>query len=355
MPAASTHMKALVLKAVSDLRLESIPVPTVPRGWVLVRIGFCGVCGSDIPRIFSKGTYKFPTVCGHEFAGTIESCGAGVTKFLPGQRVAVFPLLWCGKCPACERGQYVQCYDYDYLGSRRDGAFAEYVAAPEQNLLLVPPGVSLEEASMTEPAAVARHALKRAGGSLLGESVALFGAGPIGLMCAQWARAMGAEQIFLFDVVPAKLDMARHMGFTHAYNSREKDPLKTILELTGGAGVHVALDSAGVPQTLVQAMTAARRGGRVVLLGNPSGDVTVPASLLSQLMRREVALYGTWNSDYSATGNDDDWRTTLQAMASRTLNLKPLVTHSVGLEQSIDVLNMMKANTAFYSKVLIHP
>ena len=106
-------MEALVLHGIGDLRLEQIPVPRLAEGEVRVRIGFCGVCGSDIPRIFVKGTYSFPTVCGHEFAGTVEACGPGVEGFAPGDAVVVFPLLWCGMCPACEQGQYVQCHDYD--------------------------------------------------------------------------------------------------------------------------------------------------------------------------------------------------------------------------------------------------
>ncbi len=351
----ATTMQALVLHAVGDLRLEAIPRPTPEPGTVLVHIGFCGVCGSDIPRIFSKGTYHFPTVCGHEFAGTVAAVGAGVTAYKPFDRVAVFPLLWCGECAACEKGQYVQCHDYDYLGSRSDGAFAEYVVAPEQNLMVVPNGVSLEEAAMTEPAAVALHALKRVGEGLIGQTVAIFGAGPIGLMVALWARAMGAAQVIIFDLVPQKLEQARAMGFELAMNSRAKDPVAVVNELTDGQGAHVTIDGAGVPVTLLQAMSATRRGGAVVLLGNPSGDVTVPAPLLSQLMRREVRLLGTWNSDYSAAGNDDDWRASLAAMANGTLNLKPLITHRVPLSNAKDVLTGISQQREFYSKVLIHP
>mgnify|MGYP002623509238 CR=1 FL=1 len=149
---SSDQMQALVLHGIGDARYERIPRPAPGSGEVLVHIGFCGVCGSDIPRTFVKGTYRFPTVCGHEFAGVVEQVGEEVTEFAAGDRVAVFPLLWCGKCPACEQGRYVQCHDYDYLGSRSDGAFAEYVVAPAPNLLRVPENVSLEAASMTEPA-----------------------------------------------------------------------------------------------------------------------------------------------------------------------------------------------------------
>jgi L-iditol 2-dehydrogenase len=354
MTVAQSEMKALVLHAVGDARYETIPRREPGPGEVRVHVGFCGVCGSDIPRTFVKGTYSFPTVCGHEFAGTVDAVGDGVDQYRPGDRVAVFPLLWCGKCPACELGRYVQCYDYDYLGSRSDGAFAEYVVAPVRNLLPVPDGVTLEEAAMTEPASVALHAARR-GGCTLGQTVAVFGAGPIGLMVAQWARAMGASQVAVFDILPDKIELAKQLGFDLSYNSRQFDPVKKIGELTGGQGAHVCIESAGVPATFLQATAATRRGGRMVILGNPAADVTLPASLISQVMRREIDLVGTWNSEYSAAGNDDDWRTTLQAMVDKTIDLLPLITHRVPLSRAFTALTMMKDGSEFYAKVLIQP
>ncbi len=348
-------MQGLVLHAVADLRVQAVPRPAVPPGWGLVRVGFCGVCGSDIPRIFKKGTYRFPTICGHEFAGVVEVVNDPAAAFHPGDRVAVFPLIWCGRCAACERGRYVQCEHYDYLGSRRDGGFAQYVAAPLQNLVPVPQGVSLEAAAMTEPAAVALHALRRMGGPLLDQTLAVFGAGPIGLMLAQWGRAMGAARILLFDVLSAKLDMARRLGFTDAFNSRDQDPVQAVDQITHGRGAHVTVDAAGVPATLLAALATARAGGRVVLLGNPSGTVPLPPALISQLMRREVTLLGTWNSDYSAAGSDDDWRTALAAMARGTLDVTSLITHQVGLEEAIAALKRMNEGKDFFAKVLIQP
>ena len=348
-------MEALVLHGVGDLRLEQIPVPSLAEGEVRVRIGFCGVCGSDIPRIFVKGTYSFPTVCGHEFAGVVDACGPGVEDFAPGDPVAVFPLLWCGTCPACEQGQYVQCHNYDYLGSRSDGAFAEYVVAPVANLIPLPQGVTLEEASMTEPAAVALHALRRAQTSLVGKIVAIFGAGPIGVMAAQWARIMGAAEVLLFDIVAEKLELARHLGFDNVFNSTAEEPLEVVNTRTAGKGAHVCIEAAGVPATYRNALGSTGRGGSVVLLGNPAADVTLSVALISQVMRREVSIFGTWNSDYSAAGNDDDWRTVLQAMASGVLTLMPLITHKVPLADSSDMLHKMRDKSEFYAKVLIHP
>ncbi|RKU37386.1 galactitol-1-phosphate 5-dehydrogenase [Candidatus Poribacteria bacterium] len=348
-------MEALVLHGIGDLRLEQVPVPHLADGEVRVRIGFCGVCGSDIPRIFVKGTYSFPTICGHEFAGIVDACGPAVEELSPGDPVAVFPLLWCGKCSACEQGKYVQCHDYDYLGSRSDGAFAEYVVAPQQNLIPIPQGVTLEEASMTEPAAVALHALRRVQTSLAGKTVAIFGAGPIGLMTAQWARIMGAAEIFLFDIVAEKLRLAKQLGFDKVFNTLVGEPVEIIETHTDGKGAHICVEAAGVPATYQHALGSAGRGGSVVFLGNPAADVTLPATLISQVMRREVSVFGTWNSDYSAAGNDDDWRTVLQAMASNMLTLAPLITHKVPLRDSSDMLHKMRDQREFYAKVLLHP
>ena len=268
----------------------------------------------------------------------------------------------------------MQCHDYDYLGSRSDGAFAEFVVAPKENLIRVPQGVTLEEAAMTEPAAVALHALRRVGTSLVGKTIAIFGAGPVGLMAAHWARIMGAATVLLFDIVGEKLALAKQLGFQHAFNSAAgrananenrpysvargpvpRDCAEIVNAHTDGKGAHVAIEAAGVPQTYRDALGSVRHGGSVVLLGNPISDVTLPATLISQLMRREVTLLGTWNSDYSTTGNDDDWRAVLQAMASGQLSLAPLITHKVQLADGIDMLHTMKNKQEFYAKVLIHP
>ena len=347
-------MQALVLHSVGDARLEEIPIPVVNSGRVRVQVGFCGVCGSDIPRLFLKGTYNFPTVCGHEFSGTVESYADDISLFTIGDRVVVFPLIWCGQCPACEMGQYVQCHDYDYLGSRSNGAFSEYVSAPPENLIPIPDTVSLEEAAMTEPAAVALHALKQ-GKCSIGQTIAVFGAGPIGLMTTQWAKIMGVQKIILFDIVTEKLELANQMGVDLTFNNREQDPLAIINDLTDGKGVDLAIEAAGVPTTFVQALSTTKHGGRMVMLGNPSANVVLTVDLISQLMRREVEIVGTWNSDFSACGNSDDWRTVLQAMASNTLDLRPLVTHQVALSQALDTLRMMKDRNQFFAKVLIHP
>ena len=347
-------MNALVLHGIGDLRYEQQATPEPQAGEVRVRIGYCGVCGSDIPRCFVKGTYHFPTIPGHEFAGTIDALGAGVEHFAVGDPVAVFPLLWCGKCNACQRKAYAQCSDYDYLGSRCDGGFADYVIAPVRNLIAVPQGVSLRAAAMAEPAAVARHAVRRAGELKPGTSVAIFGAGPIGLMVAQWARAAGGD-VMLCDIVPEKLEQARTLGFNKVFNSKTGNPVEWIESQTAGEGASVCIEAAGVPVTLIQACTAVARAGCLVLMGNPSADVTLPASLISQLMRREVSLRGTWNSFYDPQAPSDDWRESLAAMADGRLQAERLVTHDVPFSRGVGALEMMRDQSAFFSKVMLRP
>jgi L-iditol 2-dehydrogenase len=229
------------------------------------------------------------------------------------------------------------------------------VVAPARNLLHVSDCLSLEEAAMIEPAAVALHALRRAGGCSVGESVVVFGAGPIGLMVAQWARAMGAARVMLVDLVREKLELAKRFGFQHVIDLREVDAVAAVEQSTGGLGADICVDAAGVPQATVQAMRVARHGGRIVLLGNPTDDVNIPSELISRMMRREVQIVGTWNSDYGVFGENDDWHRSLAGMASGVIDVKPLVTHRVLLESAWGALHMIKDRTEFYCKVLIQP
>jgi len=174
-------------------------------------------------------------------------------------------------------------------------------------------------------------------------------------MTAQWARIMGATTVLLFDIVAEKLALAKQLGFDQVFNATVEEPVEVVNAHTDGKGAHVCIEAAGVPATYHDALGSVGRGGSVVLLGNPATDVTLPAGLISQCMRREVSILGTWNSDYSAAGNDDDWRTVLQAMAAGMLTLMPLITHKVPLADSTDILHKMRDQREFYAKVLIHP
>ncbi|MCS7040282.1 MAG: zinc-binding dehydrogenase, partial [Caldilineales bacterium] len=182
--------------------------------------------------------------------------------------------------------------------------------------------------------------------------------GPIGLMAAQWAQLLGADRVVLFDIAPDKLALAERFGFA-AFDSRGCDPVAVVHEHTAGEGAHLCLEAAGVPATVLQALAAVRRGGRVVLMGNPEAAVTLPADLISRFMRREAAVFGAWNSSFvpagmpGAGGEDDDWRQTLAAMADGRLQLEPLITHRVPLDQAFATLTHMRARREGFVKVMI--
>lgn len=325
-------MKAAVLHAVGDLRYEDVSFPTVEEGEVLLKVMAAGVCGSDIPRIYTKGTYHFPTVPGHEFAGRIVESD---DPTLLGRKAAVFPLLPCRKCAACQVGEYVKCADYDYYGSRRDGAFAEYLAVDKRNLVLLDEKISFAEASLMEPAAVARAAIRRMR-ITLGDTVVIFGAGPIGLMAAQWAQKAGAGLVRVVDISEEKLDFARKFGF-EPYDAERDGPCQCALE---GTGASAALNNA---------IKALAPNGRLVLMGNPFGDMCIDRGVYSEILRREITLCGTWNSSYNDRIND--WRAVAEVMATGDMVLEPLITHRFPLEKCNEALEMMRDKKEFFTKV----
>ena len=291
-------MKALVLEADKILRyVEDHPMPPAPdeRPAALIRVAACGICGSDISRGFAGKAYFYPLVMGHEFSGVIEEAAPG-GKFRKGDRVAVFPLIPKNMetDPACLSGDYAQAAEYDYYGSRRDGAFAEYLRVPEWNLFSVPEGVDLLHASMTEPAAVALHGVRKLS-IQPGDNAVVFGAGPIGNMTAQWLRIQGCSRVFIVDVDPHKLSLAAEMGF-HPVSAKDGDPVAQILAATGGRGVQRSIEACGLPTTFLQAVQVCGMFGEVVFMGNIAGQFQIGEKDFSNILRKELTIHGTWNS-----------------------------------------------------------
>lgn len=343
-------MKACVLHGIGDLRYEEAPTPFPGSGEVLLRVGACGVCGSDIPRIFSKGTRRFPLIPGHELAGTVEQVGAGVEASWVGRRVAVFPLIPCRRCAACEAGAYAQCADYDYLGSRCDGGFAELVRVPAWNLLPVPQDMPLHEAAMVEPVAVALHALRRARLEA-GDTVLITGAGPIGLLLGQWARLFGAGRVLMTDIDIERLRFARSLKFDHLHDAGQGDTAAWVHRKTGGRGADVAVEGTGISAAFEQCILAARTFGRVVLMGNPAGAMTLSQDAYWAVLRKELEVAGTWNSVYAELPRNE-WRLALEHMADGRIAVGPLITHQTPLDQLREHLEMLRDKRAFACKVM---
>ena len=339
-------MMALNLHGVNDLRYEEVPRPVPQADEVLLRVKAVGICGSDIPRVFVKGTYHFPTIIGHEFAGEIV---AAADKTLVGRGASVFPLLPCGTCPACETGHYAQCQHYSYYGSRQDGGMAEYIAVKKCNLCLMPAGVSYEEAAMNEPTAVALHAFHRSGAGL-GDTLLIYGVGTIALIIAQWARAAGVRRIILAARTPEKVAFAKKLGFDDAYNVTETDIRAKVAELTDGQGVTACIEGTGESEGLEACVWNVRTFGRVVTLGNPAGSMTLTQDGYWQILRRELQLVGTWNSSFQAMQND--WQDSLRGMANHSLELKKIITHRFALKDYQQAFALMHEKRECYGKVM---
>ena len=192
-------MQAAVMYKPGDIRLEDVPKPEAKEGEALLRVAAVGVCGSDIPRLLTKGAHRMPIICGHEFSGQIIDIGEGVSGFEIGELVGVAPLLPCRVCDQCLTGNFSRCRNYDYFGSRRDGAYAEFVATPVANLLKAPSGADPRAIAMTDPASIALHAVWKAPPKM-GQRGAVVGCGPIGLFAIQWMRLMGCTEVVAVDL-----------------------------------------------------------------------------------------------------------------------------------------------------------
>ena len=342
-------MKACVLKEVGRLDYEEVKTPVAGAGEVLLKIKASGICGSDIERVYVKGTYHFPTIPGHEFAGEIVAAGSGVNEKLVGRKASVFPLIPCMKCDMCVVGEYASCRDYNYFGSRCDGGFAEYIAVPVWNLVMPDADISYEEMAMVEPAAVSLHALGQAGVEL-GDTVAVFGAGAIGLMLSEFARAWGAGKVILFDIDERKLEFARKLGYTYAYNTLEKGWYEQVMEATQGKGADVAIEGCGAAAALEGCLAIAKPRCKVVLMGNPSGDMNIHQKVYWEILRKQLTVTGTWNSNYTQKKND--WKIALDTIASGRLDVKKFITHKYSLEQCNEAFELIKEKKVFANRVM---
>lgn len=340
-------MKAFVLEAPGVFKLKNdVPIPIPKKNEVLLRVKAVGICGSDIPRIMITGAYRHPLIPGHEFSGEVVSLGENVEEDLVGMRAAVYPLIPCNSCQWCKKGLYNLCDNYDYMGSRRDGAFAEYVCVPISNLVRIPEKVPFEYAALTEPAAVAFHGLKNAR-LKKGDNVVIFGAGPIGLILCQIAKLLGASSIWIIDIINQKLEIAKKYDWAETINASEENIIEEIYsKLPNGADL--VIDTSGTSNALHQAISITRKHGRLLLIGNPHGDIRILQQPFERILRHELRLIGTWNSIMY-----NEWKQILQWMMSGEINVEPIITHRISLDELPDIIQLMHERKIIYGKVLV--
>lgn len=346
-------MRAWVLHGIDDLRLETAADPVLREGEALVAVRAAGICGSDIPRVYKTGAHVHPLIVGHEFSGVVEKVASGVDPSWLGQRVGIFPLIPCRVCGPCQKKQYEMCRDYSYLGSRRDGGFAEYAAVPADNMIRLPDLVTFEEAAMLEPMAVAVHAMRRIRVSA-GETVAVCGLGTIGLLLVMFLREAGVERIFAVGNKEFQRQAVLKMGLPeNAYcDVRSQEAGRWLAERTDGNGVDVFFECVGKNETLMEALEHAAPAGRVMLVGNPFTDMHLDKQVYWRILRAQLTVAGTWNSSFTHDP-EDDWHYVLDRLASGRIDPAGLITHRFPLEGLERGLRIMRDKTEEYCKIMV--
>ncbi len=322
-----TRMKALVKVAPAPgAELQEVPVPKPGPGEVLIKVEVASVCGTDVHiyewNRWAANRVKTPIVFGHEFAGKVVALGDGAAGVDPGDYVSAESHVICGLCYQCRTGQPHICGRCSILGVDRPGCFADYVAIPAtnawQNSADLPPDI----ASVQEPFGNAVDAVFA--GDVPGKSFLVLGCGPIGLMAVGLLKASGATPILAADLSDYRLDLARKMGATHTWNPASVDTVAKVRELTAGEGVDAVLEMSGARPAIAQAMKAVRNGGRVTLLGLPSGPVEL--DLAEDFIFKGVTMHGITGRHIFQT-----WYKTRAFVGGGLVDLRPLITHTFPL------------------------
>ena len=340
-------MKALVLTAPNRLELLDVEDPVPGEGEVLLEVGACGICGSDVHGLDgSTGRRIPPIIMGHEAAGTIAALGPGVSGWAEGESVTFDSTLSCGQCPFCRRGQVNLCDRRRVLGVscseyRRHGAFAQYVAVPQHILYRLPKGLSLERAAMVEALSVAVHATGRLD-VREDQTAVVVGAGTIGLLAIQVLRTRGCR-VAAVDVEPDRLELAGRLGAELAVSPPQA--AGALRDWSGGAGADLALEAVGADATVHLAIDCLRKGGRLALVGNLVAQAELP---LQTVVTRELTLCGSCASagEYPAC---------LELMASGQVDVTPLISATAPLEDGPLWFARLQRKQPGLIKVILRP
>jgi L-iditol 2-dehydrogenase len=342
-------MKVLLLSQYQHLEIADLPEPTPGPGEVLVRVAACGICGSDVHGYDgSSGRRIPPIVMGHEAAGRIAAVGAGVKEFALGDRITFDSTIYCGACSPCRRGEVNLCDNRQVLGVscsdyRRAGAFAEYVVVPSRIVYRLPDNLSFTEAAMLEAVAVALHAVSLAQVSPNSTALVL-GAGMIGLLVVQALRVAGCSHVFVRDIDSSRLKLAQDVGAT-AILTAGTDLVAQVLQLSGGAGVDVAVEAVGRNETVGAATESVRKGGTVVLVGNISPEVILP---LQKVVTRQIRLQGSCASA-------GEYPQAMELLATGAIQVKPLITAIAPLRDGPQWFERLHAREPNLMKVVLTP
>jgi L-iditol 2-dehydrogenase len=343
------EMKAAMLYGIKDLRVEEVETPKVGAGEVLVKVRAATTCGTDL-KIFQRGyvekVIRLPTVFGHEWAGDVVEVGEGLEWPRKGMRVRAGNSAPCLRCPMCQKGKYNLCENMIWLW----GAYAEYIKVPAHmvivNMQEIPQHVSYDEAAVAEPLACVLHGVEEAKVKL-GDSVAIIGAGPVGLLHLLTVKKMGVEKAIIVDLVEERLDFAKKLGADATVNAGKEDVVARVKQLTDGYGVDVVVEAIGLPTTWEQALKLVRKGGTVLEFGGCPPGTEIKLST-EQLHYGEVTVMGAFHA------TPLHFRKALNFVASKTIDVKPLITAKMKLEEIKEAFEILSTSKT-HIKIAINP
>lgn len=328
------------------LRLQEMPEPTATPGKVLLRVAGCGICGTDVRIRSAPWGGKMPHIIGHEFAGTIEALGEGVTGFTVGDRVASEPFgSWCGECEMCRTDRVNNCRQHNDVGFGLDGAFAPLIAMPARGLHRLAPSIPTADAAILEPLAAAYNTVFNETGIRAGDHVVVLGSGPIGILCAAQALAGGAEVILTgWQGDDFRLEQARALGVQHAIDASATDAVKLVRDLTGRNGPSLIVDAAGGVATFEQALEMAPMRGRIAKIGwfeqkSPRG--------MDQIVGKNLRVQGIYGQTHDA------WEQSIRLLADGRIRLDHIITARYPLAEWERGYDQMAARQAV--KVILLP
>ena len=367
-------MKAYVLKNIADISFEEAPEPVFDgKGidgaasfasvkdddCVIVKVRAAGICGSDIPRIYKTGAYHHPMIPGHEFSGEITAIGGNVPKEALGKRAGIFPLIPCGECTPCKSGKYEMCRHYNYLGSRCNGGFAEFVKVPFWNIVYLPDEVSFEQAAMLEPLSVSLHAIRRSGIETRADKIdrdlpiAVCGMGTIGLFTVMHLRGLGYKNILCMGNKDHQKKALLELGVDESsyLDIRSGDAVSFIREKTCGEGAEFFFECVGRNEVISTGLNSLAPSGHLQLVGNPASDMTLGKDEYWKILRQQFTVTGTWNSSFSHSP-DDDWTAVLDALRSGMISPEKLISHRLSLPDLEKGFEIMRDKKEGYIKVM---
>lgn len=341
-------MKTAIMTDVAKVELTEREIPQIKKDEVLVRVEYVGVCGSDLHYYENGGIgpniVKPPFVLGHEAGGTVVEVGEEVTHLKAGDRVALEPGKTCGHCEFCRTGRYNLCPDVIFFATPPiDGVFQEYVAHEAALCFKIPDNMDTMEAALIEPLAVGFHAARQ-GNAQAGMTAVVTGAGCIGLVSMMALKAMGVTKIIAVDVMDKRLKKALELAATDVINGREEDTVQKVLELTGGAGADLVIETAGTEITTRQAIQCTKKGATIVLVGySASGEMTLPMSLA---LDKELTFKTVFRYRHI-------YPLAIEAVASGKVNLKGIVTNVFPLDDIQNAMDQSVKNKADIVKSVI--